>query len=93
MKLHGGIYIKNLQIGLILIISSAITYGGALIAASVYSLVLAGDGGQGWDGRYGIFGTALKEAGTLPVTISILSFLIGLGLIGYSLVRGDYSKE
>lgn len=62
-------------------------YGAAIIAASVYSLVLSGDGGQGWDRRYGVFGTALIEVGAIPVTLSIISCLIGLGLIGYSLQK------
>ncbi|TYS17776.1 hypothetical protein FZC78_07910 [Rossellomorea vietnamensis] len=70
-----------------LLILSAILYGSAIIAASVYSLVLSGDGGPGWSRVYGIFGTALIEVGAIPVTISIISCLIGLGLIGYSLKK------
>ncbi|MDR7002173.1 phosphatase [Neobacillus niacini] len=67
---------------------SSIIYGSALISASVYSQGLAGNDGRGWDRRYGIFGTALREVGTLPIILSIL-----LGLIGLSIVVTSIRKK
>lgn len=66
---------------------SSIIYGSALISASVYSQVLAGNDGQGWDRRYGIFVTALKEVGTLPIILSILLGLIGLFIVVLSIKK------
>ncbi|GAA0440873.1 hypothetical protein GCM10008983_17460 [Lentibacillus halophilus] len=72
---------KNTNIGLILFLSGAIIYGAALIAASVYSQTLVGTDGQGWDGRYGVFGTALREMGIIPIVIAIVLGVIGIILI------------
>ena len=69
---------KIRNVGLIFLLSSAIIYGSALISASVYSQVLIVDG---WDSRYGIFGTALREVGILPITIAILLGIVGMSLI------------
>lgn len=75
---------KNTNIGLTLLLLSVIIYGSTLISASVYSQVLAD---RGWDNRYGIFGTALREVGTLPLTIAILLGIIGIVLIVISLKK------
>ena len=60
---------------------SALIYGSSLISASIYSQVLARDGGGGWDSRYGIFGTALREVGTFPITIATPLVIVGLFLV------------
>jgi hypothetical protein len=65
-------------IGLVILLLSAIIYGSTLISASIYSQVLAD---ASWDSRYGIFGTALREIGTLPLWIATLSAIIGVSLI------------
>ncbi|RIW31871.1 phosphatase [Bacillus salacetis] len=72
---------KHITIGLVLLLSSAIMYSAALIAASVYSLVLTRDGGEGWSTEYGVYGTALREIGTLPIALAILFGLIGAGIV------------
>lgn len=77
---------KNSAIGLTLLVVSAIIYGSSLITASIYSEVLAREGG-GWDSRYGIFGTALREVGTVPLTIAIL-----LGILGGFLIVKSFRK-
>ena len=64
-----------------MLLSSAIIYGSSLISASIYSLVLSREGGEGWDSRYGIFRTALIKVGTLPVMIAVLLAIIGIVLI------------
>ncbi|MCM3584727.1 phosphatase [Mesobacillus maritimus] len=77
---------KHSIIGLTLLIASAIIYGASLIAASIYSQVLAQVVGE-WDSRYGIFGTALREVGSVPLTIAIL-----LGLLGGFLIVKSFRK-
>ena len=72
------IEIKNTNIGPILLLSSAIIYGSVLISASSYSSTLSGVGGQGWDTRYGVFGTALREVGTIPLIIATVSVIAGV---------------
>ncbi|MBT2757527.1 phosphatase [Mesobacillus foraminis] len=79
---------KILTIGLTFLLSSSIIYGSTLISASVYSQVLAGTDGLGWDNRYGVYGTAFREIGTFPVILSIL-----LGLIGVMLVVKSIRKK
>lgn len=64
-----------------MLLSSAIIYGSSLISASIYSLVLGREGGEGWDSRYGIFGTALRKVGTFPVMIAVLLAITGIVLI------------
>ncbi len=83
MKLgkQGVIEIKNPNIGLFLILSSAIIYGSALISSSIYSLILGGVDGQGWSSDYGIFGTALREVGIVPIIIAVLLAIIGVVLL------------
>ena len=63
---------------MILLISSAIIYGSVLISVSIYSQTLVGTG-QGWDSRYGVFGTAIREVGTIPIVIA--AFLVIAGVI------------
>ncbi|TFB22925.1 phosphatase [Filobacillus milosensis] len=67
-------------IGTTLLLMSAIVYGSTLIAASYYSQVL-GSSGQGWDSRYGIFGTAIREVGTFPITTSFLLLIGGVFIL------------
>lgn len=71
---------KTAIIGLAFLATSAVIYGATLIAASIYTHVLL-EGSQGWDTRYGVYGTALREVGTLPTTLSVLSGIIGLFFI------------
>lgn len=73
--------IKNINLGLTLLVVSSIIFGSAWISASVYSRGLTGDDGLGWDRRYGIFGTALREVGTIPISLSILIGLVGLYIV------------
>lgn len=73
--------IKNINIGLTLLLSSAIIYSSSLVSASIYSLVLSSEGGEGWDSRHGIFGTALRQVGTLPVMLAVLLAIAGIVLI------------
>ena len=80
------IKMKHPIIGLTLLIASAIIYGASLIAASIYSQVLAQVVGE-WDSRYGLFGTALREVGSVPLTIAIL-----LGLLGGFLIVKSFRK-
>lgn len=74
----GVIEIKNIKIGSILLLSSAIIYGSALISASVYSQTLASTDGLGWSSQYGVFGTALREVGTIPIVIAALLAILGI---------------
>ncbi|WP_053217826.1 hypothetical protein [Virgibacillus senegalensis] len=69
---------QKTYIGLAFLLLSAIIYGSTLIAASNYSYVLLENG---WNGQIGIFGTALKEVGTIPIIIAILLGVIGVVLI------------
>ncbi len=79
----GGILMKKLATGLVLILSSAILYGSTLITAAIYSTVLSKEG-FGWDSRYGVFGTAFRRIGTVPLVLSILLAVVGIGFTGYS---------
>lgn len=72
---------KNTNIGLVLLLSSAIIYGSALISASIYSLTLVGVDGQGWNSNYGVFGTALLKVGALPLLVTVLLVIAGVVLI------------
>lgn len=72
---------KNTNIGLVLLLSSAIIYGSTLISASVYSLILGGVNGQGWNTEYGVFGTAVREIGILPIIIAVLLAITGIVLL------------
>ncbi|WP_313237324.1 phosphatase [Sporosarcina ureae] len=72
---------KYTNIGLVLLLSSALIYGSALISASIYSLSLGGVDGQGWNSNYGIFGTAMIKVGTFPLIISVLLVIAGIRFI------------
>ncbi|KPL58471.1 hypothetical protein [Rossellomorea vietnamensis] len=72
---------KRLWIGLTCLVVSAILYGSTLIAAAVYSGLLLGDGGLGWDPRYGVWDTALIEIGTLPLVLAVLAGGTGIVLV------------
>lgn len=72
---------KNTNIGLVLLLSSAIIFGSALISVSIYSLTLGGVDGQGWNSNYGVFGTALLKVGTLPLLVTVLLVIAGVVLI------------
>ncbi|BDH60443.1 hypothetical protein MTP04_05730 [Lysinibacillus sp. PLM2] len=74
----------KVNIGLFLLLISAIIYGSILIAASIYSQVLV-KGNIGWDTRYGVFGTSFREIGTIPLSISILLTLSGVVIIVLSI--------
>lgn len=76
---------KNLIIGSGLLIFSAIIYGSSMVTASIYSQVLSKDGGPGWDGRYGIFGTALIETGMFSLIVAGAAGITGIMLIINSL--------
>ncbi|WP_217225119.1 phosphatase [Desertibacillus haloalkaliphilus] len=73
---------KNIHIGISLFFVSAILYGATLISASIYAQALAE---TSWDGRYGIFGTAIREVGTLPLLIATLLVIIGVYFVVQSL--------
>lgn len=75
------IKIQNKNLGLTLLLASAIIYGSALIAASIYSLTLGGVDGQGWNGDYGIYGTAIREVGTLPLVLAVLIGIAGVAIL------------
>lgn len=64
-----------------MLLSGAIIYGSTLISASIYSLTFGGVAGQGWNGEHGIFGTALREMGTLPLIIAVLLAIAGIVLL------------
>ncbi|MBT2655309.1 phosphatase [Bacillus sp. ISL-18] len=80
---------KKLVIGAIGVISGVFLYGMTLIASAIYSLYLtAPDTGGGYDTDLGVFGTALKEIGTIPLIISIILFIAGI----YYLYKGMKSN-
>jgi hypothetical protein len=51
--------------------------------------VLAGSDGQGWDSRYGVYGTALREVGTFPITLSIILGIAGVLFVFISFRKGE----
>lgn len=81
--------IKIRSVGLTLLLLTSIIYGSLLISASVYSQVLVGADGQGWDSRYGVYGTALREVGTLPITLSIILGIAGVIFVFISFRKGE----
>jgi hypothetical protein len=76
---------KLLWIGLTCLMVGATLYGSTLIAAAVYSSLLVQDGGLGWDFRYGVFGTALREIGTFPLVLAVIAGGTGIVLIAMEL--------
>ena len=76
-----AIRIRNTIIGLILLLSGAIIYSSTLISAAIYSHTLVGTEGQGWNGEHGVFGTAFREMGIIPMVIATLLGVIGIVII------------
>lgn len=72
------IEIKDTIIGLVLLLSSAIIYASTLISAAIYSQTFAGTDGQGWNAQHGVFGTAIREMGTVSIIIAILLVIVGI---------------
>jgi hypothetical protein len=79
-------FMKKLATGLVLILSSAILYGLTLITAAIYSTVLSKEG-FGWDSCYGLFGTAFRKVGIVPLILSIILAVLGIGFTWYSLYQ------
>lgn len=63
-----------------MLLASAIIYGCTLISLSIYSLAL-NTGNQGWDLEYGLFGTSVREVGTIPLIVATLSGIAGIVII------------
>ncbi|MDX8344598.1 phosphatase [Rossellomorea sp. YZS02] len=83
---------KPLWIGLTCILISSILYGSTLIAAAIYSQVLGGTDGLGWSSEYGIFGTAMRDIGTVPLLLAVIVGVTGTMLIVMDL-RGQFLKK
>lgn len=75
---------KKIVIGGIGILSSVILFGMVQLSAVVYSLYLTAADIGGYDSDLGVYGTALKETGTVPLFISGILFLFGI----YYLIKG-----
>ena len=71
-------------IGGIGVLSSIVLFGMVLISAAVYSLYLTAPDIGGYDTNLGVYGTAIKEIGTVPLVISGILFLGGI----YYLIKG-----
>ena len=69
---------NKLDIGFKLLLLSTIIFGATIIAAAIYSNILIHPS-QGWSSNYGIYGTAIREIGTMPLIIILA--LAGLGFI------------
>jgi hypothetical protein len=82
---------KPLLTGLTCLVASSILYGSTLIAASVYSRMLGEADGLGWDRRYGIYGTAMRDIGIVPIGLAVLLAVVGILLIIRSL-KGDFER-
>ncbi|WP_088006945.1 phosphatase [Indiicoccus explosivorum] len=80
---------KKAVTGLLLLLTGAVVYGSSLVAAAVYSEVIMN---TSWDTRYGIFGTALREVGTLPLSLAALVSAAGLFFIVQAL-REDWKQK
>lgn len=70
--------VKTTSIGLILLLSSAITCGSTLISASIYSQTFTGTSAQGRDSQHGVFGTVIRVMGTIPIIIAALLAIVGI---------------
>ncbi|KAB7709099.1 phosphatase [Bacillus aerolatus] len=75
---------KKLIIGGTGVLSGVILFGMTLIAAAVYSLYLTAPDIGSYDTNLGVFGTALKEIGNIPLIISLLLFIVGV----FYLIKG-----
>jgi hypothetical protein len=65
---------KKMIIGLSSVISGVILFGLTYITAAVYTLSL-----DGWDTRYGKFGTALRDVFGFPIlVISVAAIVLGI---------------
>jgi hypothetical protein len=76
---------KQLLIGLTCLLVSAILYGSTLIAAAIYSRLLSEPDGLGWSSQYGIFGTAMRDVGIVPLVLAALVGVTGIVLIAMDL--------
>ncbi|MGE6753540.1 phosphatase [Rossellomorea sp. NPDC071047] len=76
---------KQLMIGLTCLLVSAILYGSALITAAIYSRLLGETDGLGWDSRYGIYGTAIRDVGAFPLVLAVITAITGITLIVVSI--------
>ncbi|MFI8577631.1 phosphatase [Rossellomorea aquimaris] len=83
---------KQLLIGLTCLLLSAILYGSALITAAIYSRMLSETDGLGWDSRYGIYGTAIRDVGAFPLVLATFTAVTGITLIVVSL-RGNIQVD
>lgn len=77
--------IKQVIAGGIGVLSGVILFGFTLVAAAVYSSYVATNG---YFTNLGVFGTALKEIGVLPLIISALLFAGGVYILIRDLVKG-----
>jgi len=41
--------------------------------------------GLGWDSRYGIYGTAIRDLGAFPIVLAVLTAITGITLIVVSI--------
>ncbi|WP_033541695.1 hypothetical protein [Planococcus sp. CAU13] len=73
---------KFVLLGGISILSGVLIFGFTLVAAAVYSPQVAT---LGYSANLGVYGTALKEIGILPLMMSFIFFVVGLVLI----VKGE----
>jgi hypothetical protein len=69
---------NKIIIGSIGVLSGVMLYGLTLIASAVYTLYIVALDGGGYDRKLGVFGSALKEIGTMPLILSGSLFLVGI---------------
>nr|WP_157184162.1 phosphatase [Evansella cellulosilytica] len=81
------IKVHSLKIGLTIMVISAVLYAATLITASIYSIVLIDIGS--WNSEFGLYGSALREVGTLPLTLAISFAVVGV----YFIIIGITYKE
>lgn len=72
------IKLKKMIIGGIGVLSSIVLFGMVLIAAAVYSLYLSAPDIGGYETDLGVYGTAIKEIGIVPLVLSGVLFLVGI---------------
>ncbi|MBP1948986.1 hypothetical protein [Virgibacillus litoralis] len=66
---------KRIDFGVKLLMTSAIIYGSALIASAIYAA------------EFRNFSMALKEIGTIPLTIASITALAGIYVIIYAIKK------
>ncbi|TVT29401.1 phosphatase [Salinicoccus cyprini] len=81
---------RNIIIGLSLMLISSLLYSSNLIAAAVYSGTVAK---TSWDRNAGIFGTALEEVSFLPIYMITLIFIIGLVILILEVCSRDFISK